>query len=212
MNFVLKELWIFFSQNQENTIEFWECLSCSNWCLHNAVNKNTKSFGPVLLLLCKWLWDFSKKSECNDIIKTWKIIFQASDSKEKHFLDLVDSNDNLIKPSYIRRGSWLKFFTYSNSLCTRASRAITNHVLWQPLVTMTNNYTSSKSLNRISSRDHKRTQQGVSAELLPYLYKLHMVHATNNYSCPNVYVLSISIPCVYYEVAMQLTYSLISPI
>ena len=129
MNFVLKELWIFFSQNQENTIEFWECLSCSNWCLHDAVDKNTKSFGPVLLLLCKWLWDFSKKSECNDIIKTWKIIFQASDSKEKHFLDLVDSNDNLIKPSYIRRGSWLKFFTYSNSLCTRASRAITNHAL-----------------------------------------------------------------------------------
>ena len=26
--------------------------------------------------------------------------------------------------------------------------------------------------------DHKRTQQGVSAKLLPYLYNLHMVHAT----------------------------------
>ncbi len=28
--------------------------------------------------------------------------------------------------------------------------------------------------------DHKRTQQGVSAELLPYLYKLHVVYANTN--------------------------------
>jgi len=51
-------------------------------------------------------------------------------------------------------------------------------MLWQPLVTMTNSNTSNKSLSRISSGDHKRTQQGVSAELLSYLYKLHMVCAT----------------------------------
>jgi len=28
--------------------------------------------------------------------------------------------------------------------------------------------------------DHKKTQQGVSAELLTYLYKLQMVYAINN--------------------------------
>ena len=39
-----------------------------------------------------------------------------------------------------------------------------------------------------------------------------MVYATNNYSCPNIYVLSISVPCVHHEVAMQLTCSLISSI
>jgi len=55
--------------------------------------------------------------------------FQASDSKGKHFLDLVDGDDNPIKPSYIRGGLWLKFFSYSNSLCARVSRAITNHAL-----------------------------------------------------------------------------------
>ena len=69
-------------------------------------------------------------------------------------------------------------------------------LLWQPLVTKTNSNTSNKSLSRISSGNHKRTRQGVSTKLLPYLYKLHMVCATNNYSCPNVHVLSISIPCV----------------
>jgi len=37
-----------------------------------------------------------------------------------------------------------------------------------------------------------------------------MVHATNNYSCPNVHTSSMNAPCVYYEVAMQLICSLIS--
>ena len=53
-------------------------------------------------------------------------------------------------------------------------------LLWQPLVTKTNNHTSNKSLSRISSRDHKRTWQEVSAELLPYLYYYMMVCAINN--------------------------------
>ena len=75
-------------------------------------------------------------------------------------------------------------------------------LLWQPLVTMTNSNTSNKSLSKISSRDHKKTWQGVSAGLLPYLYKLHMVHATNNYSCPNIHALSMSTPCVYHKIAM----------
>ena len=34
----------------------------------------------------------------------------------------------------------------------------------------------SKSLSRISSGDHKKTQQGVFAALLLYLYKLQVVH------------------------------------
>ena len=31
---------------------------------------------------------------------------------------------------------------------------------------------------------HKRTRQGVSAKLELYIYKVHMVCATNNYACP----------------------------
>jgi len=55
------------------------------------------------------------------------MMFQALDSKGKHFLDLVNGNDNPIESLYTKGGSWLKFFSHSNSLCTRASRAITNH-------------------------------------------------------------------------------------
>jgi len=54
-------------------------------------------------------------------------MFQASDQKSWQFLELVDDNDNPIELSYINRGFWLKFIDYSNSLCTRAMRAIINH-------------------------------------------------------------------------------------
>jgi len=55
------------------------------------------------------------------------------------------------------------------------------YVLWQPLVTKTNDYTSGKSLNmNIKWEVHKRTQQGVSAKLESYIYKTCLVCATNN--------------------------------
>ena len=55
--------------------------------------------------------------------------FQASDLKEKQFLDLLDNNNNIIELSYIKGGSWLKVFGHLNSLYIHASRAITNHAL-----------------------------------------------------------------------------------
>ena len=53
--------------------------------------------------------------------------FQASDSKGRNFLDLLGDDLNPIKPSSSKGGPWLLQFGHSNSLCTRASRAITNH-------------------------------------------------------------------------------------
>ena len=83
-------------------------------------------------------------------------------------------------------------------------------MLQQPLVTMTNSNIINKSLSRILSGDHKRTQQGVSARLLPYLYKLQVVHANTNSPCSKVYILSISTLYIYHEINMLLTYSLTS--
>jgi len=73
------------------------------------------------------LWNFSKKKECDNLSNIWKIIFQALDLKGQHFLELHDDSNNIIEPSYIKEGSWLKFFSHSNSLCVRATRAIINH-------------------------------------------------------------------------------------
>jgi len=60
--------------------------------------------------------------------------FQVLDAKEQHFkeqhfLELFDDNLNPIKLLCAKGGLWLKFFGYSNSLCTRTSRAIVNHAL-----------------------------------------------------------------------------------
>jgi len=53
--------------------------------------------------------------------------FQASNLKGNQFLDLVDDDNNIIEPTYVKGGSWLKVFGHSNSLCACATRVITNH-------------------------------------------------------------------------------------
>ena len=53
--------------------------------------------------------------------------FQAPDGKGRHFLNLVDDNLETIELSYTKEGSWLQSFSYSNSLCAQATRAIMNH-------------------------------------------------------------------------------------
>ena len=55
------------------------------------------------------------------------MMFQASNFKGNQFLDLVDNNNNIIKPTYIKGGLWLKVFGHLNSLCICTTRAITNH-------------------------------------------------------------------------------------
>ena len=125
---ILRELQEFFKSNLDNTIEFWECPSCLKWKFHWDIDKDSKSFQPTPSYPCKTSWDFCKKTDSDDIINQWKMTFQASDGKGNHFLDLVDDNFNPIEPLYIKGGPWLQSFGYSNSICARATRAITNHV------------------------------------------------------------------------------------
>ena len=73
------------------------------------------------------LWNFSKKSEFNDILMRWKMNFQASDKKEQQFLGLLDNNNKSLEPSYSKDSFWLKYFGHSNLLCVRATRAIVNY-------------------------------------------------------------------------------------
>ena len=124
---ILSDLCNFFKCHENNSIEFWECPSYLKWHLHKEVDKETKIFNLTPLYLCKTSWDFSKKSESDDILKVWKIMFQASDLKENQFLDLLNNDNNIIEPSYVKEGSWLKTFGHSNSLYVHVTRAITNH-------------------------------------------------------------------------------------
>ena len=124
---ILGDLCYFFSNDLNNSIEFWKCPSCLNWHLHKAVDLETKAFNLTSAYPCKTLWDYSKKSECNNISNTWKMTFQISDGKGKQFLDLLDDNSNDIEPSYIKGGLWLQVFGQSNLLYAQLTRAITNH-------------------------------------------------------------------------------------
>jgi len=124
---ILSKLQLFFNKSQDNSIEFWECPSHLKWRFHKDVDKDSKLFKPTPIFPCKNSWDFCKKTDSNDIVNQWKICFQASDSKGNNFLDLLDNDYNIIKPSYIKGGLWLQAFGHSNSLCTRATWAITNH-------------------------------------------------------------------------------------
>ena len=126
---ILSELHTFFSSNESNTIEFWECPSKLRWRFHHDADKDSKSFSVTPSYPTKISWDFCKKSDCNELIKLWKMTFQVSDGKSKHFLYLLDGDLNVIEPSYTREGLWLQVFGHSNSLCARAVRPITNHAL-----------------------------------------------------------------------------------
>ena len=175
---ILSDLHSFFKHHENNSIKFWECPSYLKWHLHNEVNKETKTFNPTPLYPCKTSWDFSKKSKSDNILKVWKMMFQASNLKGNQFLDLLDNDNNIIELSYVKGGLWLKIFSHSNSLYACATRAITNHapisefrlrffsreefkclcslypvelrchMLWQPLNTKSNSVTTSKSLSR----------------------------------------------------------------
>ena len=124
---ILSDLWIFFNSHVNNSIEFWECSSHLNWQLHDKVNKETKTLNLTPLLPCKNSWDFSKKNESDDILNAWKMMFQASNLKGNHFLDLLDDGNNIIELTYVKGRSWLKTIGHSNLLCVHATRAITNH-------------------------------------------------------------------------------------
>ena len=104
---ILSKLWWFFNKSQDNSIEFWECPSHLKWRLYKDINKDSKSFNLTSSFPCKTSWDYCRKLDCNDIIKQWRMTFQASDGKEKQFLDLLDDDFNTIKLAYTKDGSWL---------------------------------------------------------------------------------------------------------
>ena len=58
-----------------------------------------------------------------------QITFQVSEYKSNNFFDLLDEEYLPIKPIYTKGDTWLKLFGYSNLLCVRATRMITNHTI-----------------------------------------------------------------------------------
>ena len=115
---IFQDLRAFFSKNPRNSITFWDCPSNDKWSPYQLVNKESKTSKFYPILPSKTSWDYSKKEKCDSILKKWQMYFQASDLKERNFLDLNDNNNKPIQPFYFKGGLWLKHFSMSNSLYT----------------------------------------------------------------------------------------------
>ena len=63
-------------------------------------------------------WNFNKKEECDNIIKEWCTTFKTPNLKRIKFLNFLNNNLSIIKPSYIKGDPWIKQFSFSNLLCT----------------------------------------------------------------------------------------------
>ena len=124
---ISSELREFFHKNGNNFIKFWNCSSNYKWLLHHIVDKETKKFNLTSIFSYRSFWDLSRKNECNTILNNWKMSFQVLYNKGQNFLELLDDNLKLIEPSVSKDGLWLKYFSYSNLLCTKATRVIVNH-------------------------------------------------------------------------------------
>jgi len=117
----------FFNKNLSNTISFWNCSSDNKWPLYLLVDKKLKLHNISSILSSKTSWDFSRKKECDSIVKKWQMHFQVSNYKRRNFLNLNDNDNNFICPTYLKDRAWLKCFSLSNSLYTHITRLITNY-------------------------------------------------------------------------------------
>ena len=117
----------FFIKDHNNSIKFWNCPSYCKWTLHDIVDKEIKKLDLASNFLYKSLRDFSRKNKYNEVLNSWRITFQALDSKGQCFLEFLNENLKLIELLYFKGGLQLNFFKHSNLICVRALRAIVNY-------------------------------------------------------------------------------------
>jgi len=108
---ISKDLKAFFSSHEDNTIEFWDCPN-DKWHLHSMVDKETKQFNLTPLHPSKESWDYSKRRECDVIIKEWHSTFKSSNLKGRNFLQLLNNDLSEIEPAYTKGGPWLQQFGF----------------------------------------------------------------------------------------------------
>ena len=98
------------------------------WGLDLRLNNVNYSYWYFLLstIIISLYW-ISEPPLSSSITTSEYLIYDTSDGKGQQFLDLVDSNFNIIELSYTKGGLWLQLFSHSNLLCACATRVITNH-------------------------------------------------------------------------------------
>ena len=108
-------------------ILFSDYPSNNKWPPYLLVDKELKFHKISPILPSETLWDFSRKEECDFIVKKWQMYFQASNYKERNFLNLNNNDSNPICPTYLKNRAWLKHCSLSNLFCACITRLMTNH-------------------------------------------------------------------------------------
>jgi len=110
-----------------NKIHFWYCPSKAKWPRHQLIDDQVKASRNVLEFPSKNSHFFSKKKECDDILCEWQTFFANSFKQGHYFLNFEDENEQVIKPTYTKGGSWLPVIEFTNSLCACFTCMTTGH-------------------------------------------------------------------------------------
>jgi len=118
----------YLNKDTRNTIHFWYCPSKAEWPRHKLVDNQVKANNNSSMLPSKNSYLFSKKKECNDMLKEWQTFFSTSQKKGQIFLDFKDKKQHVIIPTYAKGSSWLPSIEFTSTLCAQFTHMTTGHV------------------------------------------------------------------------------------
>jgi len=90
----------FLNRDNCNSIHFWYCPSKLKWPRQTIVDKEVKADYHPPIQPSKNSFLFSKKKECNDLLKSWKVLFFSS----FHFSTILLLYSFLSSSTFFRNG------------------------------------------------------------------------------------------------------------
>ena len=117
----------YLNNDLHNSIHIWYCPSKAKWSKHAIVDELVKEDSNIPVLPSKDLYLFSKKKECDNLLKELQTSFQTNKNRGQLFLDFEDDKERVIKPTYTEGGLWLPIIGTTNSICARFTRMTVGH-------------------------------------------------------------------------------------
>ena len=127
---VCRALSKWFTANAAATIDFVDVPSKDQWAPHLNVNNYLRTLPRVPGIRPVMSLDSVRSWATEEVIETWKALFFRDPTyRGQHFLQLLDTKGNLLKPSYLGGGSWLSQVKRTDppSLTARMTRCILGH-------------------------------------------------------------------------------------